>query len=65
MSQKGNEHRSLEIEGHTDIELSQKTNIVENMGIMLLLACFLLFVMLILGLARFAIYSDYRIFRLY
>ena len=65
VSQKGDEHGSLEIEGHTDAELSQKTNIVENMGMMLLLAFFLIFVMLLLGLARFAIYSDYRIFRLY
>ena len=66
VSQKGgDEHGSLEIEGHTDAELSQKTNIVENMGMMLILAFVLIFVMVILGLARFVIYSDYRIFRLY
>ena len=65
VSQKGDEHGSLDLEGHTDADLSQKTNIVENMGMMLMLAVVLIFVMVLLGLARFVIFSDYRIFRLY
>ena len=45
--------------------MSQKTNIIENMGVMLLIAFMILVVILVLGLLRFLIFTDYRIYRVY
>lgn len=50
---------------NTSQNASLKTNIVENMGMMLLIAFLILLILIILLLLKVVVYRDYRIFRLY
>ena len=41
------------------------TNIIDNMGIMLLVAVFILLFVVLLLLSKQCMYRDYRVFRVY
>ena len=56
---------SIDESERTGMSKLGSTNIVDNMGIMLLLAVFILLFVVLLLLSKHCMYADYRLFRVY